>query len=110
MLILFGPVAWAHDFVNDPALNAAFELLSGASFAVNGPPIAHNSALTSAGAKLFLSPTWMVMAMLMASSHPSRRLTQAPGRCVIRAASSPKNSPGRQLIWRAGRAFFPNQY
>jgi uncharacterized protein with beta-barrel porin domain len=61
-LILFGRVAWAHDFVNGPALNAAFESLPGASFTVNGAPIAHDSALASAGAKLFLSPSWMVMA------------------------------------------------
>jgi outer membrane autotransporter protein len=61
-LILFGRVAWAHDFVNGPALNAAFESLPGAAFTVNGAPIAHDSALASAGAKLFLSPNWMVMA------------------------------------------------
>ena len=61
-LILFGRVAWAHDFVNNPALSAAFESLPGASFTVNGAAIAHDSALTSAGAKLFLSPGLMVMA------------------------------------------------
>jgi autotransporter-associated beta strand protein len=61
-LILFGRVAWAHDFVNGPALNAAFESLPGASFTVNGAPIPHDSALTSAGARLFLSPNWMIMA------------------------------------------------
>ena len=61
-LILFGRVAWAHDFVNGPALNAVFESLPGAGFTVNGAPIAHDSALISAGAKLFLSPNWMVMA------------------------------------------------
>ena len=38
-LILRGRVAWAHDFVSNPALNAAFETLPGASFTVNGAPI-----------------------------------------------------------------------
>ncbi|MBV9234342.1 MAG: autotransporter domain-containing protein, partial [Xanthobacteraceae bacterium] len=61
-LILFGRVAWAHDFVDNPALSAAFESLPGASFTVSGASIAHDSALTSAGAKLFLSPSWTVMA------------------------------------------------
>jgi uncharacterized protein with beta-barrel porin domain len=61
-LILFGRVAWAHDFVNGPALNAVFESLPGAGFTVFGAPIPHDSALTTAGAKLFLSPSWMVMA------------------------------------------------
>jgi autotransporter-associated beta strand protein len=61
-LILFGRVAWAHDFVDNPTLSAAFETLPGAGFTVFGARIAHDSALTSAGAKLFLSPSWMVMA------------------------------------------------
>jgi autotransporter-associated beta strand protein len=61
-LILRGKVAWAHDWVSNPALNAAFEALPGAGFTVNGAPIPHDSALTSAGAQLFLSPTWSFLA------------------------------------------------
>ena len=61
-LILFGRVAWAHDFVDNPTLSAAFESLPGAGFTVFGARTVHDSALTSAGAKLFLSPNWMVMA------------------------------------------------
>ena len=61
-LILRGRVAWAHDFVGNPALSAVFETLPGASFTVNGAPIPHNSALTSAGAELFLTPRWTLLA------------------------------------------------
>jgi uncharacterized protein YhjY with autotransporter beta-barrel domain len=61
-LILFGRVAWAHDWVSTPSLNAVFEALPGASFTVNGAPIPHDSALTSAGAQLFLSANWSLIA------------------------------------------------
>ena len=54
-LIFYGRVAWAHDFVSNPALGAAFQALPGSSFTVNGAPIPHDSALTSAGAQLFMS-------------------------------------------------------
>lgn len=61
-LILFGRLAWAHDFVSNPALGAVFQTLPGASFTVNGAPIPQNAALTSAGAQLFLTPQWAVLA------------------------------------------------
>jgi outer membrane autotransporter protein len=61
-LILFGRLAWAHDFVSDPALSAAFQTLPGGSFTVKGAPIAHDSALTTAGAQLFLTPNWTLLA------------------------------------------------
>jgi outer membrane autotransporter protein len=61
-LILYGRAAWAHDFVHDSALNAVFESLPGASFTVSGAPIRHDSALTTAGAQLFMSPNWSVIA------------------------------------------------
>jgi outer membrane autotransporter protein len=48
-------VAWAHDWVSDPALTAAFQTLPGTSFIVNGATPAKNSALTSAGAELRLA-------------------------------------------------------
>lgn len=54
-LILFGRLAWAHDWVTNPALNAVFQSLPGAGFVVNGAPIPQNSALTSAGAELFIT-------------------------------------------------------
>jgi outer membrane autotransporter protein len=61
-LILFGRLAWAHDFVSNPALSAAFQSLPGASFTVNGAPIPQNSALVSAGAELFLAANWSLLA------------------------------------------------
>jgi uncharacterized protein with beta-barrel porin domain len=61
-LILRAKVAWAHDWVSNPALNASFESLPGTSFTVNGAPIPHDSAIASAGAQLFFTPNWSVLA------------------------------------------------
>jgi autotransporter-associated beta strand protein len=61
-LILRAKVAWAHDFVSNPALDASFESLPGSSFTVFGAPIPRDSALTSAGAQLFFSPNWSLLA------------------------------------------------
>jgi uncharacterized protein with beta-barrel porin domain len=61
-LILRAKVAWAHDWVSNPALNASFESLPGSSFTVFGTPIPHDSALTSAGAQLFFTPNWSLLA------------------------------------------------
>jgi outer membrane autotransporter protein len=56
VLALRGRVAWAHDWVSDPAPAAAvFQALPGASFIVNGATPAQNSALASAGAELRLA-------------------------------------------------------
>jgi outer membrane autotransporter protein len=54
-LTLRSRVAWAHDWISDPSLAAAFQTLPGASFIVNGATPAKNSALTSAGAELRLA-------------------------------------------------------
>ena len=43
-------------------LSAAFQALPGSAFTVNGAPIPQNSALASAGAQLFLTPNWSVLA------------------------------------------------
>jgi uncharacterized protein with beta-barrel porin domain len=61
-LVLRGRLAWAHDFVSNPALGAVFQALPGSGFTVNGAPIPHDSALTSAGAELFLTPRWTLLA------------------------------------------------
>jgi autotransporter-associated beta strand protein len=61
-LILFGRLAWAHDFVSNPTLSAVFEALPGSSFTVNGAPIPQNSALATAGAQYFLAANWSVIA------------------------------------------------
>ncbi|WP_354247821.1 autotransporter domain-containing protein [Bradyrhizobium sp. LA2.1] len=55
VLTLRGRAAWAHDWVSDPALVAAFQALPGASFIVNGATPAKNTALASAGAELKFS-------------------------------------------------------
>jgi uncharacterized protein with beta-barrel porin domain len=61
-LILRARVAWAHDWVSNPALNASFESLPGTSFTVFGAPLAHDSALTSASAQLFFASNWSLTA------------------------------------------------
>jgi uncharacterized protein with beta-barrel porin domain len=57
-LILRGRVAWAHDWVSNPALSAAFQALPGAAFTVNGAPMPQNAALTTASAELRFTPRW----------------------------------------------------
>jgi uncharacterized protein with beta-barrel porin domain len=60
-LMLRAKVAWAHDWVSNPALNASFESIPGTGFTVNGAPIPHDSALTSAGAQFFFTPDWSLL-------------------------------------------------
>lgn len=43
-LILRGRLAWAHDFVSNPALGGTFQAQPGGSFTANGAPIPHDSA------------------------------------------------------------------
>ena len=54
-LILRARLAWAHDWVTNPALNAVFQSLPASSFIVNGAAPPKDSALASAGAQYFLS-------------------------------------------------------
>jgi autotransporter-associated beta strand protein len=54
VLTLRARLAWAHDWVSNPALAAAFQALPGTSFIVNGATPAKDSALASAGAELRL--------------------------------------------------------
>lgn len=55
VLTLRGRAAWAHDWVSDPTLNAAFQALPAASLIVNGATPAKDAALASAGAELKFS-------------------------------------------------------
>ena len=48
--------------MRNPSLTPVFETLPGASFTVNGAPIPQDSTLASAGAQLFLSPNWSLLA------------------------------------------------
>jgi uncharacterized protein with beta-barrel porin domain len=61
-LLLRGRVAWAHDWVDNPALSAVFEALPGTNFVVFGAPVAHDTALASAGAELRITPQLAVTA------------------------------------------------
>jgi uncharacterized protein with beta-barrel porin domain len=61
-LVLRARVAWAHDWISNPALGATFQALPGASFTVNGAAVPANSALASAGAQLFFTQNWSIEA------------------------------------------------
>jgi outer membrane autotransporter protein len=61
-LILRARVAWAHDWVSNPALGAVFQALPGASFIVNDAAVPKNSALASAGAELHMTANWSLVA------------------------------------------------
>jgi uncharacterized protein with beta-barrel porin domain len=78
-LILFGRLAWAHDFVSNPTLSAAFEALPGGTFTVNGAPMPHDSALTTAGAKLFLTPQWTLLAKFEGEFAPGSQTYAGTG-------------------------------
>jgi outer membrane autotransporter protein len=60
-LILRARLAWAHDWISNPALDAAFQALPGASFIVNGAAPPKNSALTSLGAELRMTENWSLL-------------------------------------------------
>ncbi len=78
-LILFRRLAWAHDFVSNPTLSAAFEALPGGTFTVNGAPIPHDSALTTAGAQLFLTPSWTLLAKFEGEFAPGSQTYAGTG-------------------------------
>jgi uncharacterized protein with beta-barrel porin domain len=78
-LILFGRLAWAHDFVSNPTLSAAFEALPGGTFTVNGAPMPRDSALTTAGAKLFLTPQWTLLAKFEGEFAPGSQTYAGTG-------------------------------
>jgi outer membrane autotransporter protein len=61
-LIVRARLAWAHDWVDNPALNATFQALPGSSFIVNGAPIPSDSALVSIGAELHMTTHWSALA------------------------------------------------
>ena len=61
-LLLRARVAWAHDWVGNPSLTAAFQILPGSSFIVNGAGVPNDSALVTAGATLQLNKNLSVEA------------------------------------------------
>ena len=78
-LILLGRAAWAHDFVGNPALSATFQALPGATFTVNGAQIVHYSALTTAGAQLYLTPRWTLLAKFEGEFAPGSQTYAGTG-------------------------------
>ncbi len=60
--VLFGRLAWAHDWFSNLAMTPSFQALPGASFVVNGAAPAHDLALVTAGAEWRLRSNWSVMA------------------------------------------------
>ena len=61
-VVLRARVAWAHDWVSNPALGAVFEQLPGASFVVNGAAPPPDSALASLGAQFYFTPALSLLA------------------------------------------------
>lgn len=61
-LIVRARLAWAHDWVDNPALNATFQALPGSGFTVNGAPIPSDSALVSIGGELHMTTHWSALA------------------------------------------------
>jgi len=61
-LVMRARLAWAHDWVTNPALGAVFQALPGANFVVNGAAPAPNSALTTVGAELHVTPALAFLA------------------------------------------------
>jgi len=61
-LLLRARVAWAHDWVSNPSESAVFESLPGSNFVVNGAPMPQDSALTSVGAELYITPRLTLLA------------------------------------------------
>ncbi len=60
-LILRARLAWAHDWISNPALGAVFQALPGSNFIVNGAAPPHDSALTTLGAELRMTANWSLL-------------------------------------------------
>jgi outer membrane autotransporter protein len=60
-LILRARLAWAHDWISNPALDAAFQTLPGTNFIVNGAAPPKDSALTTLGAELRMTANWSLL-------------------------------------------------
>lgn len=55
-------LAWAHDFVDTPSLNAAFQALPLSNFTVFGAAIPQDSGLVSVGVDWYLNRDWKLLA------------------------------------------------
>jgi uncharacterized protein with beta-barrel porin domain len=61
-LVLRARLGWAHDFISNPGVTAAFQQLPGSNFIVNGTSPASDSALASLGAEYHVAPGTTVLA------------------------------------------------
>jgi uncharacterized protein with beta-barrel porin domain len=61
-LLLRGRLAWEHDWIGNPGLDAVFQSMPGSTFVVNGAAPPADSALVSAGAELRLTANWSLAA------------------------------------------------
>lgn len=61
---VFGRAAWAHDWQDDPQATAAFQILPGENFIVNGAKPAADVALLTAGAEIRMAKGLSLMAKL----------------------------------------------
>ncbi len=78
-LIWRGRLAWAHDWVSNIALNAAFQSLPGSSFIVNGAAPPTDSALASAGAELHINAHWTALAKFEGEFAPTSQTYAGSG-------------------------------
>jgi autotransporter-associated beta strand protein len=78
-LILGTRLAWAHDWVTDPALGAVFQSLPGSNFVVNGAKPPTDSALVSAGAELHMTANWSLLAKFDGEFAPSSQTYAGTG-------------------------------
>ena len=63
-LVLRGRLAWAHDWISNPALAAVFQAVPNSNFTVNGATPSRNSALATAAAELHIDASWTVIAKI----------------------------------------------
>ena len=61
-LSLRARAAWAHDWVSNSSVTAAFQVLPGSSFILNGATPPKDSALASAEAELHVTSKWSLAA------------------------------------------------
>jgi outer membrane autotransporter protein len=78
-LVLRGRLAWAHDWVSNPALGAVFQALPGSNFTVNGATVPANSALTTAAAELHMTANWSMTAKFDGEFAPTAQTYAGTG-------------------------------
>ena len=78
-LIWRGRLAWAHDWVSNSALDAAFQSLPGSSFIVSGAAPPTDSALASAGAELHINGHWTALAKFDGEFAPTSQTYAGSG-------------------------------